>query len=310
MRPALPAAAEEYVAWLAVERGRATATLEAYRRDLAGWVGFLTSHGAAIETATTPDVETYLAAVQAERRSPATVARLASTLRGLYGFLLDEGMVGVDPTALLAPRRASTRLPVVLTEAQVDALLASPASDDPVDVRDRAVLELLYGTGIRVSELVGLDLGDVDFTEELVRVTGKGDKQRLVPLGRAAALALRAWLDGGSRASLRGAARAPGDTHAIFCNQRGRRLSRQGVDLVVRGHARRAGLPAATSAHTLRHSCATHMLAHGADVRVIQELLGHASVSTTQRYTKVTPSHLVEAYTASHPRAGDVVATT
>jgi integrase/recombinase XerD len=288
--------------WLAVERARASATLDAYRRDLAGWVGYLDAKGVDLESASTADVEAFLASIQQDGRAPATVARIASTLRGLYGFLLEEGMIASDPTALLAARRAATRLPVVLSEAQAAALLASPATDEAVDVRDRAVLELLYGTGIRVSELVGLDLGDVDFTEELVQVTGKGDKQRLVPLGRGTARALQSWLFDGARAAMLTASKGP-DAHAIFCNQRGRRLTRQGVDLVVRRHARRAGLPAATSAHTLRHSCATHMLAHGADVRVIQELLGHSSVATTQRYTKVTPSHLVEAYTAAHPRA-------
>lgn len=310
MTAALPAAAEEYVSWLVVERGRAPATVAAYRRDLAGYVGFLASRTTELTGATTADVESYLALLQGEPRAPSTVARVASTLRGLYGFLLEEGTCAVDPTAGLAARRSSTRLPTVLTEDQVGALLASPATDEPVDVRDRAILELLYGTGVRVSELCGLDLGDVDFDEELVRVTGKGAKQRLVPLGRGAAAAVRHWLSDGARGALLASVGPRADGRAVFCNHRGRRLTRQGVDLVVRRHARRAGLPATTSAHTLRHTCATHMLAHGADVRVIQELLGHASVGTTQRYTKVAPSHLVEAYRAAHPRAVDAPATT
>jgi site-specific recombinase XerD len=303
----LPPEAEEFLSWLAVERGRATATLRAYRRDLLLWVAFLDERGRAPLSASDTDVESFLASLQADR-SRATVAREASTLRGLYGFLLDEGVLSRDPTALLAPRRAGERLPKALSEEQVEALLASPSTDAAVDVRDRAVLELLYGTGIRVSELVGLDLGDIDFLEELVRVTGKGSKQRLVPLGRAAARAAHEWIDGGSRAQMLAASRkaSGGDSRAVFCNQRGGRLTRQGVDLVVRRHARRAGLAGTTSAHTLRHSCATHMLAHGADVRVIQELLGHASVATTQRYTKVSQTHLVEAYRTAHPRAGDL----
>jgi integrase/recombinase XerD len=309
MIASLPAPAEEYVSWLVVERGRAPSTIAAYRRDLAGFTAYLDAREVDLLTASTADVETYLASAQSAHRAPATVARLASTLRGLYGFLLEEGVVAADPTAGLAPRRGASRLPVVLSEAQVDALLSSPATDAPVDVRDRAVLELLYGTGVRVSELVGLDLGDVDFDEALVRVTGKGAKQRLVPLGRGAEAALHAWLHGGARAAMLVPAGAAAEHRAVFCNHRGRRLTRQGVDLVVRRHARRRGLPAATSAHTLRHSCATHMLARGADVRVIQELLGHASVGTTQRYTKVAPAHLVEAYLAAHPRAGDVPAT-
>jgi len=303
----LPGPAEEYLSWLAVERGRATATLSAYRRDIAAFVEFQVGRDRTLETASTTDIEAFLSRAQRAELAPATVARLGSALRGLYGFLLDEGVTPSDPTALLAAQRSGTRLPVVLSESQVTALLAAPASDSPVDVRDRAVLELLYGTGIRVSELVGLSLGDVDFDEELVRVTGKGDKQRLVPLGRRAAAALHAWLDS-ARPLLLVASHDARDTHAVFCNLRGHRLTRQGVDLVVRRHARRVGLPRATSAHTLRHTCATHMLAHGADVRVIQELLGHASVATTQRYTKVTPAHLIEAYRSAHPRAGDAAA--
>jgi integrase/recombinase XerD len=302
----LPGPAEEFVSWLAVERGRAPSTIAAYRRDLAGWSAYLTSRRGSLERATTTDVEAYLASVRRAHRAPATVSRLASTLRGLYGFLVDEGAISTDPTALLAAEHSSNRLPTVLSEPQVDRLLAAPDAATTLGVRDRAVLELLYGTGVRVSELVGLDLGDVDFDEELVRVTGKGSKQRLVPLGRSAQRALREWLDGDARRAILAAATRAPDRRAVFCNLRGRRLTRQGVDLLVRRHARRAGLPEATSAHTLRHSCATHMLAHGADVRVIQELLGHASVSTTQRYTKVSIAHLEDAYRAAHPRAGDV----
>jgi integrase/recombinase XerD len=305
---ALPPLAEEYVAWLTVERGRAPATVAAYRRDLAACCAFLEARGRDLATATTADLEAFLAADRDARRAPSTIARRASTLHGVFGFLLEEGARDDDPAAGLAARRAGEHLPVVLTETQVNALLASPSSDDVIDVRDRALLELLYGTGMRVSELVGLDLGDVDFDEELVRVTGKGDKQRLVPLGRAAAVAVAAWLDDAARGRLLATARR-GEGRAVFLNQRGRRLTRQGVDLVVRRHARRARLPEGTSAHTLRHSCATHMLAHGADVRVIQELLGHASVATTQRYTRVAPAHLVAAYLAAHPRAGDLALT-
>lgn len=305
MTVALPAAAEEFVSWLAVERGRAPSTIAAYRRDLAGWSSYLEGLDRPLEAATTADVEAYLASVRRAKLADATVARLASTIRGLYGFLVDEGVVECDPTALLTAQHSTSRLPTVLSEAQVEQLLASPGSDVPIDVRDRAVLELLYGTGVRVSELVGLDLGDVDFDEELVRVTGKGSKQRLVPLGRGAQRALGEWLGSDARREILTSATRTPDTRAVFCNLRGRRLTRQGVDLLVRRHARRSGLPETTSAHTLRHSCATHMLAHGADVRVIQELLGHASVSTTQRYTKVSVSHLEAAYRAAHPRAVD-----
>lgn len=309
MTAALPAACEEFIAWLVVERGRAPATIAAYRRDLALWAAHLEAVSISVEGATARDVEGYLAAQVDEGKSAATVARSASSLRGLYGFLVDEGSIARDPTARLPATPTPMRLPRALTEAQVAALLASPSSLAPADVRDRAVLELLYGTGIRVSELVGLDLADVDFDEELVRVIGKGDKQRLVPLGDAAATACAAWLRGGARAAMLELAATPPDARYVFCSTRGRRLTRQSADAIVRRHARRAGLPTSTSAHTLRHSCATHMLAHGADVRVIQELLGHASVSTTQRYTLVTPAHMHEAYRAAHPRAADAAAS-
>jgi integrase/recombinase XerD len=207
----LPAVAEEYVSWLTVERGRAPSTIAAYRRDLAGFSDYLAARGRTLEMATAAEVESYLASMQRSHLASATVARLASVLHGLYGFLLDEGIIDVDPTSLVAPRHAATRLPVVLSESQVAELLASPSTDAAIDVRDRAVLELLYGTGVRVSELVGLDLGDVDFDEELVRVTGKGSKQRLVPLGRGARDALVAWLDGGARATILESARQVSD---------------------------------------------------------------------------------------------------
>ncbi len=302
MSTALPAAAEEFLSFLAVERGRAPATLAAYRRDLEGYATFLSARRVELAAATTRDVEAYLAALDRRGLAASSSARATATLRGLYGFLEDEGACASNPTALLAARRSRTRLPVVLTEDEVCALLDAPSGDSPRDVRDRAILEFLYGTGVRVSELVGLDVRDLDFDEERVLVTGKGDKQRLVPLGRAAARALREWLDPSARGALLARAAHP-EPAALFCNLRGRRLTRQGVDLCMRRHARRAKLPDATSAHTLRHSCATHMLAHGADVRVIQELLGHASVATTQRYTKVAIGHLEEAYRQAHPRA-------
>jgi integrase/recombinase XerD len=197
------------------------------------------------------------------------------------------------------------RLPKALDEDEVAALIDAAAGSGPLERRDRAVLELLYATGMRVSELVGLGLGDVRFETGLLRVVGKGDKQRLVPVGRLAAEAIEAWLAPGGRDALtplRWARR--GDAEALFLNRRGRRLSRQGVWGLMKARAAGVGLENRVHPHVLRHSCATHMLAHGADIRVVQEVLGHASVATTQVYTKVSMEHLRRSYEQAHPRAG------
>jgi integrase/recombinase XerD len=217
--------------------------------------------------------------------------------------MVDERRATDDPSADLAPARVPLRLPKALTEAQVDRILAVPGAT-PAGRRDRALLEVLYGTGARISEAVGLDLGDLAPGEGLVRLYGKGDKERLVPLGRFAARALAEWLSSEGRDRLAPRRwRRRSDAEAVFLNARGGRLTRQGAYAVVRGAAERAGLAAAVGPHVLRHSCATHMLHHGADIRAVQELLGHASVGTTQLYTRVTPEHLRQAYEAAHPRA-------
>jgi integrase/recombinase XerD len=213
-------------------------------------------------------------------------------------------VAGTDPGAEVATPRVPSGVPKALSEQEIDRLLAVVADDTPSARRDRAILEVLYGTGMRISELVGLDLADLAGDEGMARVLGKGDKQRLVPLGRYAATALGGWLSPGGRDRLaprRWARR--GDAEAVFLNARGGRLSRQGAWGVVRGHATRAGLSDRLSPHVLRHSCATHMLDHGADIRVVQELLGHSSITTTQIYTRVSGERLRSAYLAAHPRA-------
>jgi integrase/recombinase XerD len=191
-----------------------------------------------------------------------------------------------------------------LSEDQVTTLIDGISGDDPLSLRDRAIFELLYGTGARVSEVVDLDLSDLAYDDGLLRLVGKGDKERLVPIGRAAQTSLARWVGPQGRDRLRdGASARRADLQALFLNQRGHRISRQGIHLMVKKRAISAGLTAPVSPHVLRHSCATHMLAHGADVRVVQELLGHASVATTQIYTKVGSEHLAAAYRAAHPRA-------
>jgi site-specific recombinase XerD len=290
----------EYVQWLTVEKGRSRATIEAYQRDIRA---FLTWWGGArkLSEVTSADLETYLNELR-DTRASSSVARTLSSLRGWWGFLVDEGQLGVDPSAYVTPSRRGRSLPKPLAEEVVGHLLDTLPHETPVDLRDRALLELLYDTGARVSEVVGLELQDLDFDEELIRVTGKGSKQRLVPMGRTLKRALREYLTAGGRSEF-----PKPRAHAhVFVNVRGGPLSRQGIDLIISSRALNAGIDRSTiSAHVFRHSCATHMLAHGADIRVVQELLGHASISTTQIYTAVSITSMQRIYSNAHPRAHD-----
>ncbi len=319
----LPRQAEEYLSWLEVERGRSPRTLASYRRDLEAYqdaLGFarpdevsagspIAPTGPSIARAGAPDVAAYLAGLR-RTHSPASVARAHSSIRGFYRFLVEEGMRDDDPTVDLPGVRITDLLPKALSEEETGLLLGAVVGTGPLVLRDRALLEVLYGTGARVSEVVGLNLGDVaDAVESpdlpLVRVLGKGDKERVVPLGRLARQALADWLSGQGRPLVVPRQwRRRTDAEAVFLNARGGRMTRAGVFGVVKKYAGRVGLAEKVSPHVLRHSCATHMLARGADVRVVQELLGHASVATTQRYTKVSPEHLRRAYEGAHPRAG------
>jgi integrase/recombinase XerD len=303
--PSLSRHAEEYLTWLAIEQGRARNTISAYRRDLVRYEAFLAAHGHTVDDADVAAVEEHLAERRAAGLSPSSLSRALAALRGLHRFLLEEGDVRVDPTADVRPIRSPRRLPKAIDEDEVNRLLATTTDRDPTSVRDRAILELLYGTGMRVSELAGLSLSDLGSDTGLVRVLGKGDKERLVPVGRCARRALEAWLGPRGRPELeprRWARR--GDAEAVFLNARGGRLTRQGVWGVLKKRGRAAGIEDRVHPHVLRHSCATHMLAHGADIRVVQELLGHSSIATTQLYTKVSLEHLREAYEQAHPRAG------
>ena len=298
----LPVEAEEFLTWLAVERGRAPSTLEAYRRDLrryAAWLGDrpLSSVG---ET----DVTAFVRGLSAEGRAPATVARTTVAVRSLHRYLAVEEVVEVDAGADVEAPRVPAGLPKALSEEEITRLLDGITGDEPVARRDRAMLEVLYGTGLRIAELVGLGLGDVDLDGALLRAFGKGRRERIVPIGRMARHALEAWYDPGGRPALAPARWARrGDAEAVFLNQRGGRLTRQGAWLVVKGRATAVGLGDRVWPHVLRHSCATHMLDHGADIRAVQELLGHASISTTQVYTKVSATRLRAVYDEAHPRA-------
>jgi integrase/recombinase XerD len=288
---------DRYLRHVAIEKGRSPNTVAAYRRDLepllAAGSGF------------TPDgLAGYVRSLR-ERPEPlaaSSVARTISSIRGFAGFLVDEGVLSVDPsTELVAPKQPA-RLPKALTIEQVESLIAATAGDEPADLRDRALIELLYATGARISEAVALNVDDLlgeDGAAEVVRLFGKGGKQRIVPVGSYARAALDAYLVR-SRPVLSQRGRA---TPALFLGVRGARLTRQNAWLLLRAAAERAKLGIELSPHSMRHSFATHLLQGGADVRVVQELLGHASVATTQIYTKVTADALRDVYVTSHPRA-------
>lgn len=302
-----PHATEEFLSWLAVEKGRSSNTLLAYRRDLSAYGRFLTDGRIEAAEVTEGVVESYLGFLRTAGRAPSSVARALAAVRGYHRFMAVEAGAGStteDPAAAVDGPRVPSGLPKALSEDDVNSLLAAVTGDDPRARRNRAMLEVLYGCGLRASELVGLSLVDLDLDSGLLRAFGKGSKERVVPVGRLARQALTAWLGPGGRPELAPARWARrGDAEAVFLNIRGGRLSRQGAWAVVRQYSQRAGLVGSLSPHVLRHSCATHMLDHGADIRVVQELLGHSSISTTQVYTRVSNERLKRVYESAHPRA-------
>jgi integrase/recombinase XerD len=300
-------AVEGYLDHLRVERGVSPHTSAAYRRDLRRYVDFLSDKGIADLEQVSPQVVAEFAGdLRAGDLAPASTARIVVAVRSLHRFAVDDGLTTSDPAREVAPPKAGRRLPKGLSLGEVQALLETPLVETPLGLRDAALLELLYGTGARISEIIDLDVDDVSRladapAEEAVglRLFGKGSKERWVPVGSYARAALRAYL---TRARPGLVANGRG-TPALLVNSRGGRLSRQSAWTILRTAAERAGITADVSPHTLRHSYATHLLEGGADVRVVQELLGHASVTTTQIYTMVTVDHLREVYRSAHPRA-------
>lgn len=295
--------AEEFLSYLAVERGRAPASISAYRRDLVAYERFLSERGVGLSQADVGLVESYVALLGASKR-PTSTARALAAVRGLHRFCVDERGASTDPTEGVSTPRIPQAIPKALSEEQVELLLSAVIGDDPRALRNRAILETLYATGMRISELAGLRLGDLDMSKAMAVAYGKGSKERLVPVGRLALAALEAWLGPGGRpvmAPSRWARRV--DSEAIFISTRGRAMSRQAVWQVVRAAAVKVKLEDRVSPHVLRHSCATHLLEHGADIRVVQELLGHATITTTQVYTRVSPELLRRVYEQAHPRA-------
>jgi integrase/recombinase XerD len=298
----------EFLTYISTERGLSENTVSAYRRDLESWLSYCSRSKVDPAKADDDDVTDFLASLREGRPpaskvlAPSSVARMLVALRSLYRFLVREDYLTRDPTARIGSPKQPKSLPKAIRLDEVESLLAAPA-DDLLGRRDRAILETLYGAGLRISELVGLDVDDVDLDAATVLVrSGKGSKSRRVPLGGMAIEAVGAYTTQ-SRPALVVRARGPGGRGALFLNARGGRLSRQGCWKILKIHARRAVLGDKVSPHTLRHSFATHMLDAGADIRVVQELLGHASLATTQVYTLVSHSRLREVYLTSHPRA-------
>jgi integrase/recombinase XerD len=300
----LPLEAEEFLAWMLAEKGRSANTLAAYRRDLRSYCAWLAAHGTAVLDVDSDTLVAFVGERRASGSAPSSVARQLAAIRMLHRYLAIEGHRPNDPTANLEGVKVPSGIPKPLTETQVNSLLDAVVGHEPIDHRDRALLELLYATGARISEAVGLSIGDLDIDGRLVRLYGKGSKERIVPFGSSAAGALDDWFSPRGRARLVPTRwQRRDDAEAVFLNNRGGRLTRQAAWLVGKKYSRRAGLADDLSPHVLRHSCATHLLDHGADLRVVQEMLGHVSISTTQVYTRVSQERLWDVYRSAHPRA-------
>jgi len=292
----------DFLAYLEFERGLSRNTLEAYRSDLLQFGRFLEARGAEAVAATAADVSDFLVELAEGNgrppSSPATIHRKAACLRSFYRHLRREGLRDSDPTASISGPRRGRRLPKVLNRGEVTKLLAQPKGTAPTALRDRALLELMYACGLRASEAIGIEVADLDMEEAVLRARGKGSKERVVPVGRAALEAVRIYLERGRPALVHDHVVAQ-----LFVNFRGEALTRQGLYKIVRRHAATAGLAERMSPHTLRHTFATHLLAGGCDLRSVQEMLGHADVATTQLYTQVTSQRLKDVYFKAHPRA-------
>ena len=309
----------DFLAYLEFERGLSRNTLDAYRTDLLQFGRFLEARDVSALEAQPSDIAEFLEALakgeaagnggaaaaggDATARprppaSPATIHRKSACLRSFYRHLRRDGLLEGDPTATLSTPRRARKLPQVLTRGEVEKLLSQPRGTEPASLRDRALLELMYACGLRASEAIGLELMDVDVEEGVLRARGKGSKERIVPIGQAALKALRIYLERGRPALVKGAPEAH-----LFVNFRGGQLTRQGLYKIVRRHALTAGLADQMSPHTLRHTFATHLLAGGCDLRSVQEMLGHADVSTTQLYTHLSSERLKDVYFRAHPRA-------
>jgi len=292
----------DFLRWLSYEKGYSPHTVTGYQHDLLEFVATL-ADGTAVQAIDASSVRQFVVSLHGHNNA-ATLARKLSALRSFFRFLQRQKVVAADPLAGISGPKIAQLIPVFLTVDEVFLLLETPDKKDTFMARDLAILELLYSTGMRVAELVSRNLEDLDFEAEMLNVRGKGNKERLVPVGRPAREAVQAWLPSRQQLMQERAGRGlVPEKEAMFLNSRGSRLTTRSVERMVRAYGERAGIPQTVTPHALRHSFATHMLEMGADLRSVQELLGHASLSTTQRYTHLTLDHLAEVYDKAHPLA-------
>lgn len=295
------AAVDAYLAYLATERGASPNTVRAYRADLDRYLEWAERTGTDPLTLSHRQLRLYLAELDAARYARRTISRRLSAVRSLFAFLVERGDVGSDPSAVLTAPASSKRLPRVMAEDLLDALLAAPEREDVLGLRDAAILDALYASGMRVSELTGLDLRDLDLSQGQARVMGKGSRERLVPLHPEAVALLRRYLSA-SRPALAARSR-PAPSEAVFLNARGGRLTADSVRRMMKRYLEAIGEAAGATPHSLRHTFATHLLEGGADLRTVQELLGHIALSTTQIYTHLSVTRLKDVHRDAHPRA-------
>ncbi|UOF89897.1 site-specific tyrosine recombinase XerD [Fodinisporobacter ferrooxydans] len=290
---------EQFIQYLTVERGLSTNTLASYQRDLHGLAVFLDQSGLHVHQGTRSTIIAFLAYLQKEGRATATISRNLASLRAFYGYLLRSGQIDRDPTVNLESPKPEKKLPTILTIAEINALLDGPSLSTTTGLRDKAMLELLYASGIRVSELVSLNVDDIQLSLAYLRCSGSTSRERVIPIGETAILYVKQYLECCRHKLLKHE-----HEQALFVNHLGQRLSRQGFWKIIKKYAVLANIRVEITPHTLRHSFATHMLENGADLRSVQEMLGHADISTTQVYTQLTKSHrLKDVYAKAHPRA-------
>ncbi len=289
----------DFINFLSVEKGLARNTLESYQRDLRAFTGYLRQSGVTgFQETSRHNIVGYLATLQKNGKAKATLSRNLASIRSLFQYLAQERLVPENPSADLESPKPDRKLPRVLTPQEVDLLMEQPNCSQSTGIRDKAMLEVIYATGIRVSELISLDLEHINIESGFIRCRGKGNKERIIPIGSLAVRHVENYLAG-----CRGRLVRNGNESALFVNQHGKRMTRQGFWKILKKYAREAGINKHITPHTLRHSFATHLLENGADLRSVQEMLGHADISTTQIYTQVTRSRIREVYEKTHPRA-------
>ncbi len=291
---------QQFVRYLSMERGLSGSTVESYERDLAAFLHHTEANGLTKpESVEKHHIAAYLQHLKQSGKAVATISRSVSAIRAFYKYLVSERIIAIDPAAHMQTPKQEKRLPQVMSVSDVDTLLAAPKTDTPAGIRDRAMLELLYATGIRVSELISLDEEHINLEMGFIRCVGSGGKERIIPLGRMAADALRAYAD-----SARGHFVKPQrEEQSLFLNHLGTRMTRQGFWKIIKKYARESGITKDIAPHTLRHSFAAHLIENGADLRAVQEMLGHADISTTQVYAQVTKARMKDVYDRTHPRA-------